>query len=155
MRVLGPVMQPFMLAMLNRRHDRAPGGRKGAELIRDHPSRWAALPLQQTLQQAFGRLGVTPRLNDLVEDIAVLIDGTPEPVLLAGYGDHDLVHVPDVTRAWRLAFEAAGVRWPELHRPAPHSLIGDEDAALEQHFLDQAQAQWEAEIQPDRMGNDL
>ena len=141
--------------MLDPRHDLPLGGCIGAEFIRDHLSRQAALPLQQTLQQAFGRLGVAPRLDDLIEDLAILIDGPPQPVLLAGNADHDLVQVPDVTRAWRLAPEPAGVRWPELHRPAPHSLVGYDDAMLEQHFLDQAQAQREAEVQPDSMSDDL
>jgi hypothetical protein len=155
MRVLGAVIQPYMRAMLNRRHDLAPGGSIGAEVIRDHPSRWAALPLQQTLQQAFGRLGVAPRLDDLVENVSTLIDGTPQPMLLTGSADHDLVQVPDVTRAWRLAPETAGVRWSELHRPAPHSLIRFDNTTLEQHFFDQAHAQWEAEVQPDSMSDDL
>ena len=94
-------------------------------------------------------------LDDLIEHIAVLIDSPPEPVLLAGDGDHDLVEMPNVAAAWRLAPETAGVRRPELQRPAADRLIGDDDAALEQHLLDQPQAQREPEVQPDRMGDDL
>jgi hypothetical protein len=70
--------------MLSRRHYLAPGGSIGAEFIGNHPSRWAALLLQQTLQQAFGRFGVAPRLDDLVKHVAILIDGSPQPVLLSG-----------------------------------------------------------------------
>ena len=33
--------------------------------------------------------------------------------------------------------------------------MGDDDTALEHHFLDVAKAQAEAEIQPDAMGDDL
>ena len=95
------------------------------------------------------------RLDDLIEHIAILIHGPPEPVLLAGNGDHDLVQVPDVAAAWRLAPEAASVSRPELQRPPADGLIGDEDAALEQHLLDQPQAQRKPEVQPDRMGDDL
>jgi hypothetical protein len=36
---------------------------------------------------------------DLIEDIAVLIDCAPQPVLLAADGDDDLVEVPDVATA--------------------------------------------------------
>jgi hypothetical protein len=46
--------------------------------------------------------------------------------------------MPDVARAWLLAPEAAGVLRPELHRPPTNGLIGNEDAALEQHLLNQA-----------------
>src|SRR5688572_28250671 len=124
MRVLRPVIETLMRTMLNRRHDLAPGGSIGAQLVRDHPPRGTALLLQQTPQQAFGRFGVAPRLDDLVEDIAIPIDGSPQPVLLAGNGDHDLVQMPDVARAWLLAPEAAGVLRPELHRPPTNGFIG-------------------------------
>jgi hypothetical protein len=55
----------------------------------------------------------------------------------------------------RLAPETARVRRPELQRPPADRLIGHEDTALEQHLLNQAQAEWEPEIEPDRMGDDL
>jgi hypothetical protein len=32
--------------------------------------------------------------------------------------------------------------------------MGDDDTTLEQHLLDQPQAQWETEVQPDRMSDD-
>ena len=136
-------------------HDLAPGGSVGAELVGDHPSWWAALLLQKASQQALGCLGVASALDNLIEHIAVLIHGPPEPVFLARDGDHDLIQVPDVATAWRLAPEAASVRRPELQRPATDGLIRDDDAALEQHLLDQSQAQRKPEIQPHRMGDDL
>ena len=52
------------------------------------------LPLQQLPQQAFGRLLVPPALNQHVEHDAVLVDRPPQPVLLAGDLDLDLVQVP-------------------------------------------------------------
>ena len=36
----------------------------------------------------------------------------------------------------------------EFDRPTPDSLVGDDDPALEQHFLNEAQAQREAKIEP-------
>ena len=90
---------------------------------------------QKTRQQAPCRLCVTSRLHDLIQDIAVLIDGAPQPVLLAADTDDDLVEMPDVMPARPLAPEAAGVIPPELHRPAPHGLIGDDDATFQQHLL--------------------
>jgi hypothetical protein len=61
-------------------------------------------------------------------------------VLLARDHDHDLVQMPDVTVAWRLAPEAAGISHAELQGPSSDSLIGHDDAALEQHLLDRTQA---------------
>ena len=94
----------------------------------------------ETLQQALGGLGIAARLHDLIEHVSILINGSPQPVFLARDRDHDLIEVPDVVAAWRLAPEAAGVRRPELQRPSADRLIGDDDAALEQHLLDQPQA---------------
>src|SRR4051794_31980440 len=43
----------------------------------------------------------------------------------------------------------------ELARPLPHTLVADDDTARGQHFLDHAQAEREAEIQPYRVADDL
>jgi hypothetical protein len=84
-----------------------------------------------------------------------LVNRSPQPVFLVGNSDRGLIKVPDVAAAWRLALEAASVRRPELQRSATDSLIGHNDAPLEQHLLDEPQAQRKPEIQPDRMGDDL
>jgi|HubBroStandDraft_6_1064221.scaffolds.fasta_scaffold678124_1 hypothetical protein len=43
----------------------------------------------------------------------------------------------------------------EFQSPTPHGLIGDQDPALEDHFLDEAQAQRKMEIKPNGKGDDL
>jgi hypothetical protein len=110
---------------------------------------------QETLQQALGSLGVASALDDLIENIAVLINRPPQPVFLARDRDHDFVEMPDIATVWSLALEAASVRGSELQRPPADRLIRHDDAPLEQHLLDRAQAQRKPEIQPDRMGDDL
>ena len=148
------LMLSFMRTVFDFRHDLTLSGRVGAELVGDQSPRWTALLFQQMRQQALGSLGVAPCLDDFIEHIAVLIDRPPQPVLLARDHDHDLIQVPDVA-AWPLALNALGVRRPELQRPSPDSLIGNEDAALQQHLLNQPQAQWEPEMEPYRVGDDL
>ncbi len=155
MRILCPVIQPLVRPVFDCRHDLASSRSIGTELVGDHPPRRTALLLQQTPQQALGGLGITPALNDLVKDISVLVNSPPQPALLARYGDYDLVEVPDVMAARRFVLEAAGVNRSKLQSLPPDGLVRDEDAALEQHLLDQPKAQWEPEVQSDRMGNDL
>jgi hypothetical protein len=116
-RIPRPIVETFVRAMFDHRHHLTSRGCVGAELVGNHPPRPAALLLQQAPQQALGRLGVTPALDDLIEDISVLIDGPPEPVLLAGDRDHDLVEVPDVRAARCLALEAVGVTRADLSEP--------------------------------------
>lgn len=62
----------------------------------DNPLLRETLLLQQSDQQSPGSLGVATELHDLVENISILINGSPKPVLLAGDGNHHLVQVPDV-----------------------------------------------------------
>jgi hypothetical protein len=59
-------------AMLDRRHDLAPCRAIGTKLVGDDALRRPTLP-----QQAPGCLGVSPRLNDLIEHITVLVGGAP------------------------------------------------------------------------------
>ncbi len=155
MQILRPVIQPLVRAIFDRWHDLAPSGSIGAELVGDHPPRRTALLLQQAPQQALGGLGITPALDDLVKDISVLVDGPPQPVHRARDGDHDLVEVPDVMAARRFALAAAGLNRSKLQRPPTDRLVRDDDPALEQHLLDQPKAQWESEVQPERMSDDL
>jgi len=111
--------------------------------------------LHQPGQQALGCLGVPTPLDDLIEYVTVLVDSAPEPVLPGSDADDHLVQVPDVSQAWRLAAKAPDISRSELPTPPADRLVGNEDPALEQHLLNQSQAQWKPEIEPYRVGDDL
>jgi hypothetical protein len=127
----------------------------GAELVGDQALGLQALLLQQAGEKPLGGLGIAAGLDDVVEHIAILIDRPPQPMLPAGDRYHDLVEMPDVVRPGRLSPKALRIVRAELPRPAPDRFVGDDDAPLEQHLLDQPQAQRKAEIQPYRTGDDL
>jgi hypothetical protein len=76
-------------------------------------------------------------------------------MLLASDTDDYLVQVPNVSRAWRLAPKTPSISGAELPTPPADRLVGYDDTALEQHLLDQAQAQRKPEVQPNRMSDDL
>jgi hypothetical protein len=98
---------------------------------------------------------VARALNQNVETITVLIDSAPKIALLAMDGDDDLVQVPNIIAIGRLALQATGVVGAEVQTLSPDGVVGDEDAALKRHFLDKAQAQGKAEIEPHRVSHDL
>ena len=116
----------------------------------------SALRLEQFAHQAPGSLCIPAALHQHVDDETLLINGPPEPALPARNADDDFVHVPFVA-------EAAGGSAPDLigkmpskfFRPVPDRLVSDDDAAGRQHVLDHAQAEWEAEVEPHRLRNDL
>ena len=70
--------------------------------------RWPPRLLQELAEQAFGGLPVAPALDEDIENKALLVDRAPEPVLLAGDGEDDLVKVPFVAAAGGLPTEAVG-----------------------------------------------
>ena len=53
------------------------------------------------------------------------------------------------------AADLVGDRLAEFEAPLPHRLVADGDAAGGQHLLNHAQAERKAEIQPDRVADDL
>src|SRR3954454_10249816 len=97
--------------------------------------RRAALLLQQLAQQAFGRLPVAPALDEDIENEAFVVNGAPEPMLLAGDGDDHLIKVPFIAAAGGTPADAAGELPAEFQAPLPDRLIGDRDAASGQHLL--------------------
>ena len=83
--------------------------------------------------------------------------GPPASAYSASPGDHDddLIEVPFVARAGQPPPDLVGQRLAELPGPLPHGLVADDDATGGQHFLDHAQAEREAEVEPDRVADDL
>ena len=86
---------------------------------------------------------------------AGLVDRASEPVLHPGVPDGDLVEVPLVFGVGQPAADPVGEGLAELERPLPHGLVADHDAPCRQHLLDHAQAEREAEIEPDRVADHL
>ena len=97
-----------MLAVLDAGHDLPLGRGVAFQLVGDQHTRRSSLLLQQFAQQAFGCLLVAPALDQDIENRARLVDRAPEPVLLAGDADDDLIEVPFVATARRTPLDAVG-----------------------------------------------
>jgi len=105
--------------------------------------------------RALGCPTIPTRLDQNIEDIAVLVDSSPY-VNLAALDLHEhLVQIPEIAQAAFSALQPAGVLTSELPTPQPNRLIADGDAALGQQILDTAEAQAEAVVQPDSVADDL
>ena len=95
--------------MLDARHDLPLCRTVARQLVGDHDARRPALPLQQLAQEPFGGPFVPPALDQHVEYDAVLIDCAPQPVLLAGDFDGDLIKVPFVSGAGQPPSDPVGI----------------------------------------------
>lgn len=156
MRILCPVVQAFVRTMLDTGHDLPSGCIVGSELVCDHDTRRDALALQQFSHQPKGRFPVPAALDQSIENVAIGIDGTPEPVFPALDGDDHFVQVRLVGKAALGALSnGTGIVTSELGCPFRHGLKRDFNAALGQQILDVAQAQRKSIVQPHSMGDDL
>ena len=100
MRIFCPVVQAFVLAMLDlQRHVLARRAIR-KRFVRDHDARRFGRLSQEFAHEAAGGFTVAPTLNKNVKNKAVLVDGAPEPVFLADDGDDDLVEMPLVASLW-------------------------------------------------------
>jgi hypothetical protein len=117
MAVLGSVIQPSVLSVLDARHDLSLGRAIAGQLVGDHHPRSDALLLQQLAQQALGGFGIPAALDQDVEHNAMLIDGTPQPMLLARDANDNLVEVPLVSGCRKTGADPVCKALPELQRP--------------------------------------
>ena len=110
---------------------------------------------QESHQQSPRGLCVPVDLHDFVKHVSILIDSPPEIAFLTVDGDDDLVEKPDIMAAWRFSLQAAGVIGAKFNGPASDRFIGYDNATLEQHFLNETQAQGKTKIEPDGVCDDL
>src|ERR1700737_5360927 len=103
--------------------------------------RGSTLLLEELAEQAFGGLLVAPALDENIKNEAVLVDGTPEPMLLPGEADDNLIEVPFVATARCSPTDAVGEFPADFGPPLPDRLVRPRDAARPQHPLDHAPGQ--------------
>src|SRR3954453_21201624 len=72
---------------------------------------------EQLAQQALRCFCVAAALNQDVEHNPMLVHGTPEPMLLTGDADDNLVEMPFVSRSRKAPADLVGIILAELQRP--------------------------------------
>jgi hypothetical protein len=112
MRILRSIVSPFVLPMFYTWHDFAFGRSITPELIGDNYTRNVLQPFEKLAEKAFGSFFVASALHKNVQDIAVLVYGSPQGMSLATDREEDLVQVPFISTT-RATTEFIGVRLPE------------------------------------------
>jgi multiple sugar transport system substrate-binding protein len=122
-----------------------------AQLVGHQQFRCKALLLEKLAHQPQRRPAVAAALNQHVEHLALVIDGSPEIHPLAGDPHHHLVQMPSV--AWPRATPAqpSGNHRSELQHPTPHRFVGEFEPTLGEQILHVAVAQGEAKVEPNRV----
>ena len=149
MRVLGPVVHaPPLLVPAGQAKSPESGG-IGGQLIGDRHLWCKAVLLQQLAHQPLGCPLVPARLDQDIEDLALLIDSPPQIHAPAGDPHDHLIQMPAIARTWPLLPQTSREERPELQHPAPDRFVGQVEPAFGKELLDIAVAQGEAQIEPD------
>ncbi len=135
----------FILAssMVDGWKDLSVGGRIASKLVGHELPRWPTLLFQDLAKEALGGPLVSAAGDQDVEDITVLIHGSPKIMTLSANGDEYFVHVPDVTETALPPPQSAGVFGSKLAAPGSNGFVGHLDATLGKKVLDVSKAQRE------------
>jgi hypothetical protein len=125
MRVLSPVNEVLGASMGYRRQKLAVCDLVAGQLAGHQHTRHVPQGLEQFTEEPLGCFGVSPRLHQDVEHVAVLVDRAPQ-VMGGDVGlDENLVEVPFVAGAGSPPTQLVGVVRPEPGTPGTDRLVGD------------------------------
>jgi hypothetical protein len=102
-------------------------GRVTGKLVRDHDT-WlgAALTVKDTAQETLGGYLIAPFLDQDVQDDAVLVNGSPQPVAFATDLQGNFVEMPLVAGSHASSTQPGRLRASELGAPLADGLVADE-----------------------------
>src|SRR5580704_12917120 len=120
MRILRPIVLPKPLLMPAGQSQTPERRSVGAQLVGDQQFRRETLLLEQFAHQTQRGPTVASTLNQHVENLALVVDGTPEIHPLAADAHHHLVQMPAIARPRATLAQPSRDRGTELHHPAPH-----------------------------------
>ena len=98
---------------------------------------------------------IAPRLHENVEDVAVLVHGTPQILLLPLDLHEELVQIPGVALAAPAAAQPPCVVEPERPAPQPDRLIRHGDTPFGKEIFDISETQAETVVEPDGVTDDF
>jgi hypothetical protein len=136
MGIFGAIVEIAVLPMFHARQELSLGGSITLQLIRDDDP-WSILASFEELAEEFLRsLLVPPALHQDIEDVPVLVDGTPEIVPCPIDGEEDFIQMPFVAGSGTPAPKLIGIGLPELQAPFADGLVGDDNPTSEQELFD-------------------
>ena len=111
------------------------GSAVGAQLVGRHPGRREALFTEQFAHQLDGGRPVSTTLDQDLEDLALMVDGTPQIHELAGDPDDHFVEMPAIARSRTAPSQAPSDRRSEFEPPTANAFVGEIEATLGKQLL--------------------
>ena len=109
----------------------------------------------QPLKESCRCMLISTWLKKNIDNVTVLIDGTPKVLLLAVDSHEEFVQIPAIAQLPSPLLQTFCIVGAELPTPMSNGFVGDGNAALRQEILYIAEAHAETMVDPDGVTNDL
>src|SRR6516164_3213214 len=129
MRSLGPIVGILFGIVGNTWQDRSTGSTIAFQLVGDDPEWLLALTAQQSAKEPLGGTLIAARLEQNIDDVTILIHGTPKILLLTVDSDEEFVQIPGITEASQFLLKTSGIVRSEFLAPLPHGFVRNNDSA--------------------------
>jgi hypothetical protein len=155
MRNLGAIVRILLGIVGDTRQDRSTGSSIALQLVGDDPEWLLALTAQQSAKEPLGCTLIAARLQQNIDDITILIHGTPKILLLAVDSDEEFVQIPGITEASLFLLKTSGIVGSEFPAPTADGFVRNNDSAFGQKIFHITEAQTEAMIDPYGVADDF
>ena len=140
MRNLGPIVGILLGLVGNAWQDCSTGRSIALQLIGDDPEWLLALTAQQSAKEPLGCTLMAARLQQNIDDITILIHGTPKIMLLPVDPDEEFVQIPGITEAALFLLKTSGIVGSEFPAPLPDGFVRNKDSAFGQKIFNITEA---------------
>ena len=149
------VVRVLISAVLNRRHYLPFGGRIALEFVRHHAPWRRTLALEQLTQETFGCALVAAFLDQNVNRIAVLVNGSPQILQLAANCDEHFIEKPGAAQLASPLLQLASVVRAKSVAPLPNRFVGNLYSTFRQKVFDVTKAEAKSMVNPHRVTDDF
>jgi hypothetical protein len=155
MRDFGSIVGVWLPTVNHVAKDGSYGSGVASQFIGNDPHWFGTLATQEFSKEPFCGALITIRLDQNVDHVPVLIDGTPQILLQPFDSNKDLIQVPVVAEPALSSLQFPCIVRTEFLTPLPDRLIRHSESALGEKILDISEAQAEAMVNPHRIADKL
>ncbi len=141
MRHFHPVVGIDRIAMLHGWHDFPISHVIAFQFVRE----------EQVAKEADRGLFVASRLNEGINGVAILIDRTPEILVLPLNGNDRFIQMPGIPQPPLAFVQPSGTRWTKFQAPLANGFICDRNASFSEGFFHFPETEAEAMVEPHRV----
>ncbi len=154
-RVLGAVVEVAMLPMFYAGENLAFSRSVTLQFVGDNDAGNIPQALEELAEELLRSLLVSAALDQDIEHVSFLIDGSPQIVMFAFNRQYHFIEVPLVTRPWTATTELIRIRLAKLAAPFADRFIRHDDATFQEELFYIPKTQTEAKVQPHSVAHDL